>query len=335
MPTIKDVARLAGVSTATVSRVLNEEPYVTEATRAAVQRAVRQLGYSTNALARHLRTRSSKTVLVVVPNITAFFAGVLQGIEDELGLDYYVLLGNTKNDRRREQSFLDLLLARGADGAILTTVRSDTNQLTDLSRKIPLVLACQYVDGLSLPTVSIDNTAAAMDAVRYLTKLGHRRIAHIAGPLDIVVSRDRVRGYKLALQAAELPVDDRLIMEGDFSYNAGYRQTMRLLDLPSPPTAIFASSDEMAAGAIRAAQHRGIAVPAQLSVVGFDDTQIASTWDLPITTIAQPVEEIGRIAVRMLLRKDGYRDTASRIKVGHQLVVRDSSGVVPGNGKEG
>lgn len=329
-PTIKDVAKLAGVSIATVSRALNGERRITETTRSTVERAAQQLGYQGNVLARNLRAKSNRTILVIVPNITAFFSGVLQGIEDELGPDYYVLLGNTKNDRRREESFLNLLLQRGADGAIVTSVRTGSTQLLDLSRKIPVVLACQYLEDPLLPTVSVDNVRAAMEAATYLVNLGHRRIAHLAGPLDIVVSRDRVRGYSLGLAGAGLPSDPTLVKEGDFTYESGYERTRELLSQPGRPTAIFASSDEMAAGAIRAVQHQGLRVPQDVSVVGFDDTQIASIFDLPITTVSQPVGEIGRTAVRLLLRlKADPSGETTRIKVDHHLVVRQSAGPVP------
>src|SRR5690606_4990845 len=223
---MKDVARLAGVSTATVSRILNDPDAGRPETRRRVVAAVKKLGYEPNVSARNLRIRRTATIIVVLPDINnPFFSFIVRGIEDvahEQG--FSVLLCNTDNDLERELQYTKIIGRRGADGAIFLTAR------------VPLVLACEYIEG-AVSQVSIDNVAAALDATRHLIQLGHKRIAYVNGPPDVVLSCDRLRGYTLALKQAGLPIEEELIVPGTFYLESGVEAARRLLSLDDPPTA--------------------------------------------------------------------------------------------------
>lgn len=271
-------------------------------------------------------------ILAVVPDVSSlFFAGVLAGIESKaLEAGYRLLLGVTHGERRREEDYVLLARQRAVDGALFASVSGGQAVYTRLAERTPVVLACQYPSEASFPVVSIDNVRAVADAVTYLIGLGHRRIGHITGPSNLTVTRDRVDGYGLALEAHGIAVDPRLIREGDFHFASGYSSTEALLQLDPRPTAILAHSDEMAMGAVRAIQRAGVRVPTDISVIGFDDTWLASSFDVPLTTVAQPMGEIGYKAAELLIALiKGGDCEAKHLKVPHRLVVRESSGPAP------
>lgn len=304
MASIKDVAKRANVSTATVSRVLRNAGNVTEETKQRVLEAIEALNYQPNVLGRYLRRMETETVLVIVPDITnPFFSKVLRGIEAvALEHGYQVLLGDTQNDVRLEEQYLNLLPQRQVDGMIFLTARIRKELVEEMARQFPIVLACEYLEGADIPTVSIDNISSARKATEHLIGLGHRRIAHLSGPMDVILSRDRLRGYHQALVQHEIDADPALVQEGDFTYESGYSLTLKLLALENPPTAIFAANDEMAIGAIKAVRHRGGRVPYDVAIVGFDDIQMASIFEPAVTTIAQPMFEIGEQAMKLMLQ---------------------------------
>mgnify|MGYP001187427210 CR=1 FL=1 len=327
MVRISDVAKLANVSTATVSRVLSNSGNVKKETTEKVLEAIRKLNYQPNMLARQLRKLETKTILVVVPDITnTFFSKVLRGIEHvAIENDYEVLLGDTGNNIERESGYLNILRQRKADGMILLTARLESHVLEEIASEFPVVLACEYLEGSTIPTVSIDNISSARKATEYLIHLGHRRIGFISGPLNVILSRDRLKGFRQAMAQHGIPVESFLVQEGDFSFESGYNMMMKFLALDQPPTAVFASNDEMAIGAIKAIKSKGLRVPDDISVVGFDDIQFASIYEPALTTISQPMFEIGKKAMELLIKlinKDELEK--SQYILEDRLVVRET-----------
>ncbi|SHS62448.1 LacI family transcriptional regulator [Mycobacteroides abscessus subsp. abscessus] len=327
MVRIADVARMANVSTATVSRVISNAGTVKKETAEKVLEAIKKLNYQPNMLARQLRRSETKTILVVVPDITnTFFSAVLRGIESvAIESGYQVLLGDARNNVETETSYLTILGQKKADGLILLTARTDQKILEELSQDYPVVLACEYYEGTVLPTVSIDNVSSARKATEYLISLKHNRIGHISGPLNVVVGRDRCKGFHQAMSKHGLSVDPSLVQEGEFSFESGFNLMMKFLSLEEPPTAIFAGNDEMAMGAVKAAKSKGFRVPEDLSVVGFDDIKFASIFEPALTTIAQPTFDMGQKAMHLLLRLINNEELEKdQFILPDNLIVRDS-----------
>jgi LacI family repressor for deo operon, udp, cdd, tsx, nupC, and nupG len=329
MVKMSDVAKLANVSTATVSRVISNPGSVKEGTRKKVLETIEQLNYQPNILARYFRKMETKTILVIVPDISnPFFSKILRGIESiAVQNGYQVLLGDSDNDVQREYNFLDQLRQRQADGMILLTARMNREMIEEIADQFPVVLACEYLEGSSIPTVSIDNISSARRATEHLIKMGHTRIAHITGPMQVILSRDRLKGYQQAMMQYHLNLDSLLVQEGDFSYEAGYNLMSKFSALETPPTAIFAANDEMAIGAVKAAKDKGMRVPEDIAIVGFDNIKISSIFEPEITTTAQPMFEIGQQAMDMLLKLINNEDVSRRqIVLTDELIVRQSCG---------
>lgn len=329
MTTIRDVAKLAGVSTATVSRVLQNLPYVSPLTREQVWDAIHKLNYQPNLQARNLRTNETKFVFVVIPDImNPFFSRIIRGIEAVAHkAGYTMLLCDTHNDPNRELAYINILHQRGADGLIFLTARVDSHRILRLATSKPMVLACEYVNGLPVHSVSIDNLTAAFEATQHLIQLGHRRIGLINGPSNVTLCQDRRMGWQLALQQAGLACGLDLCREGPWSYEAGRAGASALLKQEDPPTALLCTSDEIAIAAINEAVARGLQVPSDLSVVGFDDIAFASMYRPALTTVAQPMEEIGKTAMRLLLEVMREPETPPRrVVLPHRLMIRESTG---------
>ncbi|BBU41331.1 MULTISPECIES: LacI family DNA-binding transcriptional regulator [Aeribacillus] len=327
MVRISDVAKMANVSTATVSRVLSNSGNVKKETAEKVLEAIKKLNYQPNLLARQLRRLETKTVLVVVPDITnTFFSKILRGIEQvAIENDYEVLLGDTGNSLEREKGYLDILRQKKADGMILLTARLESHLLEEISHEFPVVLACEYLEGSDIPTVSIDNISSARKATEYLISLGHKRIGFLSGPMDVILSRDRLKGFKQGMMQHDIAIEPNLIQEGDFSFESGFNLMTKLLALTEPPTAVFASSDEMAIGAIKAIKAKGLKVPDDISIVGFDDIKFASIFEPALTTVSQPMFEIGQKAMELLIKliqKDKLEK--SQYILEDQLVIRET-----------
>lgn len=303
--TMKEIARLAGTSTATVSRALSDPHLVSPQTLDRVMDAVRRAGYTPNLLARNLRRMESRAVVVIVPDIAnPFFPEIVRGIEEVAHRSgYCVLLGDTQGQPHRERAYASMVLERRADGLVILSGRVPEPLPEYLALRpdsVPIVMACEYVDDSDLPTVIIDNRRAAQTATEHLLALGHREIGFIAGPAGNVLTRDRLEGYRQALGAAGLAAAEQ-VAAGDFSIISGIRAAQDLLARSPRPTALVCSNDEMALGAIQLAKRSGLRVPHHLSVVGFDDIRFAAVSDPPLTTISQPREDIGRHAMDMLL----------------------------------
>jgi LacI family transcriptional regulator, repressor for deo operon, udp, cdd, tsx, nupC, and nupG len=334
VPTIYEVARRAGVSTATVSRVLSRPDVVAPDTRQRVMQAVDTLGYAPNSAAKNLRTLRSGKLLVTVPDITnPFFALILQGIEDTaLREGYAVLLGDTQHDVEREEGYAAMLKRKEADGLIFLghrLPRAAASLVESAGAAAPVVNGCEFNPELGVPSVHIDNTRAAADAMEHLYALGHTRIGVVTGPLVSPLSRDRLHGATLRAKARKSE-RDIIVMHGDFSIESGTVAGERLLTRRERPTAIFCFNDEMAIGVLDAARRLGVAVPGALSVVGFDDIRFARYVDPPLTTIAQPMREIGERTVRLLLEIiGGTMSMPVSITLPHTLVVRASTAAPP------
>ena len=326
---MSDVAKLANVSPATVSRVLSNPDLVSKETREKVMEVINRVKYKPHIVARQFRTKETKIILVVVPDITsAFFSKVLRGIEHvAVQNGYQVILGDTENDTEREQEYINLLLQKQADGMVLLTARQDKTKLEEIAEHFPMVLACEYMDGLNVPTVSIDNISSARKATEHLIQQGHTKIAHITGPINVILSRDRLRGFQQAMMSHDLEIDSAYIQEGDFSFDSGYHQMLKLLALETPPTAVFAFNDEMAMGAIKAVKDSHLSIPEDVAVVGFDNIKMASVIEPNLTSIDQPKYEIGKKAMELLLNLiNGESLQKKKFVMKDELIVRESSG---------
>ncbi|WP_153445835.1 DNA-binding transcriptional regulator CytR [Vibrio algicola] len=330
MATMKEVARLAGVSTATVSRALMSPEKVSNSTRRRVEDAVMSSGYSPNSLVRNLRRNESKTIIVIVPDLCdPYFSEIIRGIEDTAAEhDYLILLGDSSQQLNRETTFMNLVFTKQADGMVL--LGSDTP--FDVSKPEqknlpPLVMGCEYAPELELPTVHIDNLTAAFDIVNYLTQMGHKRVAEMSGPESAALCQFRHQGYQQALRRAGLEMNPSHRVYGDFSFESGALAVKRLLTQPEPPTAIFCHNDAMAIGAMQQAKKMGYRIPQDLSVVGFDDIQFSQYCEPPLTTIAQPRYEIGKQSMLMLLETlKGNEVRAGSRLLEANLVIRNSAG---------
>jgi LacI family transcriptional regulator, repressor for deo operon, udp, cdd, tsx, nupC, and nupG len=331
VPNIYEVAKRAGVSTATVSRVLSQPSVVAPATRRKVLQAVKYLGYTPNSAAKNLRTLKTGKLLVTVPDISnPFFSLILQGIEDTAQREgYSVLLGDTQHDEKREEGYAAMLKRKEADGLIFLGHRLPKGAATLVEamspRCAPVVNGCEFNPRLGIPSVHIDNAKAASEAMDHLFRLGHRRIGIVTGPLVSPLSRDRLRGAT-ARARRERAERELIVMDGDFSIESGGAAGERMLGRRERPTAIFCFNDEMAMGVIQAARRRGMRVPEHLSVVGFDDIRFARYMDPPLTTIAQPMRAIGEGTVRLLLEiLSGDVAAPESVTLPHTLTVRSST----------
>jgi LacI family repressor for deo operon, udp, cdd, tsx, nupC, and nupG len=327
--TIRDVARRAGVSTATVSRALANPGTVAEATREAVFAAIAETGFAPNASARSLRVRTTKMVLALLPGIgNSFYTPILNAVEEVLSLaGYGMLMGDTRMDRAREAHYDRLVRSGQVDGVMLLTGRLPHPEFATLDARTPIALICNDIPGLEgLPVIEIENREAARALVAHLVGLGHRRIGHAVGPTDNVEAWYRLDGYRSALADAGLAEDESIVWQGAFTFEAGVRVAHQFLDHRAPPTAVFTANDEMAMGFIKTVKDAGLSVPEDVSVVGFDDIEFARYFDPALTTIHQPRAELGRLAAETLLaRMTGKGKVPLRTRLPCTLVVRDSA----------
>jgi len=330
MKSIKDVALEAKVSVATVSRTLQMPASVAPHTRERVLAAVRKLGYTPNAQARNLRTAKTNLVVALVHDISnLFYSGVVRGIEHVANQNgYSVLLGVAgHNDFGREKRYADLVSARQADGLI--TLLPHIPKIAGLAGKMPLVSVSENATD-NVFGVHIDNVRAVRDAVEYLFALGHRDIAFVGGRKGTSIAIDRERGFREAYSAARLQVRARLLTAGDYTIESGIRAVDSLFAQEIKFTAVFCCNDEMAIGAYQSIRAHGLRVPDDISVVGFDDVQISRFLDPPLSTVAQPVEEMGREAMTMLLEllREGEGPPRKHI-LPTNLVIRGSTARPP------
>ena len=329
-PTIRDIAREAGVSVATISRVLNRQPHVAPETRAAVLRVVRERGFSQNRSARALSGAPTGLVGVTLPFIRAsYFAEIAAALAEALyEQDMRPILCPTLDEHDREVGLLERLMHGTTDGGVLILPSESNDELAALHEYgYPFVVLDPRVPlDPGIPSVSAANTTGAITAVEHLLGLGHRRIAAITGPTGWCATEERLLGYRGALARAGVPFDDALEVESNFEIGGGHTAAAQLLDSPSPPTAIFAFNDNLAIGALEAARERGLVVPDDLSLVGFDDSEQAPIVTPPLTSVRQPLTEMGRMAVALLVRLLKQPDGETlKVELATTLVVRGSS----------
>ncbi|GGP17843.1 LacI family DNA-binding transcriptional regulator [Silvimonas iriomotensis] len=302
--TVQDVAREAGVSASTVSRYLTGVTGVSKIKQEAISRAIDLLNFTPNVLAQSLKTGSTKTIGIITQDLgSPFFGEELKGVEHAIsGTGYALLIVSGHWQSREEKDHAELLIGRRVDGIIIFTATSSDKQILALSRQIPVVITGRRLDALPRALgLAVDNEMAAFEATQYLLSQGHRRIAHICGRLGQPDAEERLQGYKRALEAAGIAVDQRLIASGDFTETGGVLAINQLLESRSPFTAIFAANDQSALGARLGLYRRGIRVPEEISLIGFDDLAVSNYMLPPLTTIRQPTFDLGRLAGQTLL----------------------------------
>ena len=326
--TIKDVAKLAGVHPSTVSRVINDDPRISEKTKKKVLLIINKLGYTPNAIARGLKTKRTYTLGILIPDITnPFFAEIARGVEDVANKNNFnVILCNTDDKIKKERTYLQILRGKRVDGLILGTAHVRDKSILELEmKKFPYILISRNIEGLDKNCIIVDDVEGGMMATEYLIKLGHRRIAHITGPLKTRSALNRLKGYKLALKKYNIERMDELVEEGDFRIKGGYQAMKKFLKLIVPPRAIFAANDLLALGAMQAIQKKNFHVPEDFSVIGFNDIKLASFVYPALTTIRQPMLEMGELAVKMLLRIIEKGEFNQRkIVLKPKLIIRES-----------
>lgn len=327
--TIKDVAREAKVSIATVSRVLNNSAVVTDETKQRVLEAIKKTGYKPNALARSLKIQKTHTIGLIVPDISStFYPEVVRGIEDIAAMyNYNIFLCNTDQKEEKEVKYIEILGEKQVDGIIFMgdIIRDSVLEIFG-NFGTPIVLSGTQDKEQKYPSVIIDNKRAAYDAVKYLISLGHKNIAMISGPMhDPIRGALRIEGYKQALLESGIEYNPNLVVEGNFKTKSAYLAMLKLLE--QKIDAVFAASDDMAAAAINAIFDSGLKVPDDIHVVGFDNTYISTMFRPTITTIQQPAYDIGAVSMRLLtklLSKEPIDEM--HVILPHQLIVRESTG---------
>lgn len=331
-PTIYDVARLAGVSTATVSRALNDSGQIAPGTRLTIEAAVEQLGYRPNTIARSLVTKATHTIALLLPDISnPFYASLVSGIQQHaLKSGNTMLLCMTEGDAEQEEQYLSLLRAKQVDGALVDGLVLPPERIARFVEDgFPIVCLDRDVNSPSVPLVQVDNRLGARLAIDHLLSLGHTRIAHVMGAQSRI-SEERLAGYGASLAAVGIAVSGRLVQRGGFTEEGGYTATKRLLESDVELTAVFAANDLSALGAITAIVAHGKRVPDDVSVVGFDDLRLASFTSPPLTTVQQPAFEIGEHAAQILLdRIKGAAPGGLRFLHPPTLVVRESTAPSP------
>jgi len=304
MATIHDVAQDAGVSPTTVSRYLNNRIELPPATSARIDASIRKLDYRPNLLAKRLSTGKTEAVGLVTPEIREpFFAELASAFEDEADRHgYTVFMSSTRSDREREIASLERLHDRHVDGLLMMTNTPDDGTLAALiGKRRNVVIVDEDIPGVAVPRLFVENTEGAYAATRHLIEAGHRRIAYLGGPEGLFTVTERHAGFLKAMNEAGIAVRDEYVAMGSFAPEAARAATVRFLELPAPPTAIFASSDYLAIGAVMGLRDRQVSVPDAVSLIGFDDMAFGALLTPPLTAIRQPVEQLGRLGFQTLL----------------------------------
>jgi LacI family transcriptional regulator, galactose operon repressor len=328
-PTIYDVARLAGVSTATVSRAVNGTGQIAPGTRARIDAAVEHLGYRPNTIARSLVTKSTQTIAFLLPDITnPFYAALVSGIQAyALNHGHTMLLCTTEGDPDREEQYLSLLRAKQVDGALVDGLVLPPERIAQfVGDGFPIVCLDRDIDSSTIPLVQVDNQLGGLLATDHLVDLGHTRIAHVAGARELRISEERLAGYHEALYEAGIDADPTLVADGRFTEDGGYQAMRVLLEAAADLTAVFAANDLSAIGVLSALAASGRRVPDDVSVIGFDDLRLSAFTSPPLTTMRQPAVEIAELATKILIgltRGEPVRELRHRLDP--TIVVRAST----------
>ena len=328
--TIYDVAREANVSMATVSRVVNGNPNVKPATRKKVNEVIERLGYRPNAVARGLASKKTTTVGVVIPDISSmFYAELARGIEDIATMyKYNIILSNSDANEDKEMHLIETMLGKQVDGLIFMSSNITEEHVKEFKKSpVPIVLAGTIEDTAQIPSVNIDYEQAVMDAVTSLTDRGHKNIAMVSGSLqNAIIKTKMVPGYRKALEAANISFNEEYLVETDMTYDDGMEALNQLMELENKPTAIFVNSDEAALGVIHAAQDQGISIPENLEVISSDNTRLSLMVRPRLTTIVQPLYDIGAVSMRLLTKLMNKEEVdESTVILPYRIEERDST----------
>lgn len=333
MATIKDVAALAGISYTTVSHVVNKTRPVSEEVRLKVEAAIKSLDYVPSAVARSLKAKTTATIGLLVPNsLNPYFAELARGIEDYCERNgYCVILCNSDDNPDKQRSYLRVLLEKRIDGLIVASAGGDSGLAQGLAGvKTPMVIVDRGLEGVDADLVRIDHEYGAYLATRHLLELGHRDIATIGGPASTSVAQMRQAGFARALKEAGVEVSPSRMLESDFTSTGGYNAASVLLER-NPPSAIFAGNDMIGIGVLRAAAERNVRVPAELSVIGFDDIQMSRYVYPALTTVGQSILQLGEMAAEVLLRRIATPGLATDQRiVTPSIVLRESTAPLSG-----
>ncbi|WP_077358610.1 LacI family DNA-binding transcriptional regulator [Virgibacillus halodenitrificans] len=327
MATIQEVAKRAGVSAATVSRVLNNRNSVKEKTRNRVDEAIKELNYEPSVLGRNLRNSESRLLLVLLPNIAnPYYTEIINGIEDTaIDKGYNILLCQTDSNPERETIYFNMVRNRLADGIILMDPTVNRKNLYNLASQHPIIQCSEFDEEGEIPYVSIDNELAAYQAVKHLIKIGKKKVALINTEEKFLYARERRRGYEKAMQEFDLPIESRWIRKLDnLQFESGQQAMRSLLNESERPNAVFAVSDILAIGALKEINSAGLHVPEDIAVIGFDKISFSNMTHPTLTTIAQPMYKMGCISANMIIDKISGKEVESLI-LDHELVIREST----------
>ncbi len=327
--TIYDVAKAAGVSVATVSRIMKTPEVVKPTTRERVMKVIEEMNYQPNALARQLRTQQTNMIIVIVPDIkNSFYHDIIRGIEAEAEANgYQVLIADLKGQPSLEKYYVEAIQRHQVDGIISLSAKMAEKLLEVVAADYPVVMVVQGIEKENIPNITIDNATAARKMMSHLIGIGYREIAHITSSEALPLYEERLRGYVAALEENGIPVDEELIRKGEASVRGGYEQMEFLLRKGKKISAVFAAGDTMAIGAIKALKDNGLSVPEDCAVTGFDDIDIASFFEPALTTVRQPKHQMGEVAFRKLLakiKKESIEDICTVLP--YEIVIRDSCG---------
>ncbi|REK61732.1 MAG: LacI family transcriptional regulator [Brevibacillus sp.] len=327
--TIYDVAKKAGVSISTVSRVINNTGRISAKTKKRVLDVIEQLGYQPSVVASALTGKRTRTIGLIIPDVAnPFFAELARRVEDrgrELGFN--LLMCNTDNNPDTEDMYLSLLRQKSVDGIIIGTNARNHRVLRELlEENLPVALIAQDIPELMIDVVAVDDYLGGYQAAQHLVSLGHKRIAILVGNMNRTSDKYRLEAFRQALEDHGLELTEELVIRTDYSREDGKRAARELLTSPKRPTAIFACFDFLAIGVYQAAKELGLRIPDDVSVVGFDNTILASIVDPPLTTIAQPIDEMGRQVMDLLVREiEGDKKTKQRVILPPELIIRQST----------
>lgn len=331
MGNLREVAKRANVSISTVSRVINNVPKVDPETRERVLKAIRELDYTPNRVAQRLRSshRNNKLIGLVLPDIqNPFYVDVIRGVESyAYAHDFAVMIGNFGQNEQRANLYLNIFLSENVDGLIMAPTHNRDSQVTEtLNKGFEVVCIDRGLKGVDVDVVKVDNEGGAYSAIDYLIRLGHRRIAHITGKAGIPTTAERIAGYMAAMKEHNIEVDPTLVRSSRSDYASGSEEMTNLLDLKSPPTAVFAANNLLTLGALKTIHSRGLNIPDDISIIGFDDMYWSDSLNPPLTAVHQSGYDIGYKATEILVEKIKNRGPAhcTQVVFDTQLIVRKS-----------
>lgn len=326
--TMKDVARISGLSIATISKYINGGN-VLEENRVVIEKAIKELGFEVNEIARGLKTNKTMTIGLLIPSLeNIFFTSIVSNIESILIKNgYSTIICDYKEDKNLEKLKLDFLVKKMVDGIITMPMGCDIEIINSvIKRNIPIVLIDRALKGVECDTVLVDNLNASYNAVEQLIILGHKRIGIICGPDDIYTAQERLKGYERVHEDYAMNIDSNLIKKGDYQVESGYSLLLELIKMEEPPTAILVTNYEMTLGAIMAINESDIKIPNDISFIGFDNLQLAKVVKPPLSIVIQPVKQIGEVAANLILKrlKGDNSNLPSMVRLKTELILKDS-----------